>query len=793
MRQLLRSPGFSLTAIVSLALGLGVNTTIFSLARSVLFKQLDVPEAGRLVRMYRGHHSPFTYPDYQAFAGSRAFSQLVAEESRSASLQRGSELPGTVRASFVSANFFPAMRVAPTLGRVFVRGGDDVPGAEAEAVVSDAFWRESLGADSAAVGRTVRINGRDTRVVGVLPPTFRSSLVGMRVDLLVPMADAPILLGSPPSVLSGGLYVTGRLAPGVSREAANGEVQRIMADLRRTLPDEHQDMTVRLDDAAGLTAELRGGALAASGLLLFVTLLVVVLACTNVGNLVLTRNFQRRKEIGVRLALGASRWRVVRLLLTESAVLAAAAGVLSVLMAAWSADLVAALLPADAPVWFDLTPDARVVGYASLIAGLAILLSGLIPALSSVSGDVNAAIKEGAATSTPARSRLRSGFLFTQVGLSTLLLVIALLFTRSLVAARHVDPGFPTRNLLDMRVELTAGRYDQASAATFFDALHARLTALPGVVEASAAATVPLTLNRMETGVFLHEASAGTGDRHHVDFNVVGPAYFATLGIPLTDGREFTTADNAGVSTVAVVNQSLARQLWPGGGAIGREFSFDGPAGPWVRVVGVARDIRYNALSDEGVAVVYLPYAQQFQRELVVQARVRPGAPLGEVSRAMSDAVRALDPALAAAAVRLTADDQRIVLLPSQLAAALFGSFGILALVLAAVGMFGVAAFTVAQRTREIGIRTALGARPGQVVRSVLGGTLRLVGLGAVAGLLVALGVSRALAHQLYGVPAADPLTFSVVPLLLAVTALGAAVVPARRAVRVEPAVALRD
>jgi predicted permease len=658
-----------------------------------------------------------------------------------------------------------------------------------QVVLSHTFWTTRFGADSSVVGRTISLNGRPFTVAGVAPPDFTTAQVLWAPDAYVSLGDTPTLLGRGPDALSGSLYLSARLRPGVTRKAAGAATRllfvRYAADDSLALA--RQTWTVT--GARGVTQEVRGLAGLASGFLLAIATMVLVVACSNVGNLVLARNAGRRRELAVRSALGARRSRIAGLLLMEIAVLAVGGAVLALVATVWSGGLLASLVPPEAGVRLATAPDGRVIAFTMALVSLTVLAAGLTPALQATRRDLTAGLREGSAGSGVRGTRLRRAFLGVQVAVTTVLLACAGLFLRSLQASGSVDIGFPTSGVVDARLDLGEARMGE-DAAAFLEQLEQRLGALPGVAGVTNASMVPLTGENSETRVFRDGVADDEGTQTYL--SRVGAGYFETMRIPLVLGRDIAPTDRMGAPPVAIVNETFARRFWPGENALGRRISLDGRDGPWMDIVGVARDIKYNSLGEETPIYVYRASAQQPAQNLAVHLRLTSGTTVAAITRDVVGIVRSLDPAIAPPTVRLLEDEQRIVLLPAKLGAGLTGAFGGLALLLAGVGIFGVAAFAVAQRTRELGIRSALGAQTGRLVSSVLAETVRTVVIGASVGLVLAVGLSRLLASQLTGVETFDPPTFIGTPVLLVLVAVIATAVPARRAARVNPVEALR-
>ncbi len=794
LRQLVRTPGFTIVALLSLALGIGANTTVFTVANALLFRVLDVPRADEIVRVYTGHHSPFSFLGFQRLREqTSSFSELIAEEYFPVAMQAGTE---TVRATVLltSGNLFSALGQSPALGRLYARSDDRAPAAESEVVLSHAFWSAQLGADPSVVGRQVRLNGSPFRVIGVARADFNGAQRGWIPDAFVPLGDTRALLRMVPDSLGGGLYVSGRLKSGMTIAVANADVMRLARQIAIERGSNNPNEAVmRVRPARGITEEGRAPVALATIFAQVVALLVLLIACANVGNLMLGRSARRRREIGIRLAIGARQRRLVQQFLTEGSVLAVGGAGAALLMTAWVTGFLSGVAPADVPIHFDFAVDTRVLLYATGAAVLTVLLFALAPALVSVRQAAEA-VRDDARWASPRGMRLRSALLMVQIALGSVLLVGALLFARSLARAQTIDPGFPTANLLDVRVELGQGRYTEQTGTAFYDRVIERLRAMPGVATAAIARLTPLTGSNSQTTYYREGAPAPAtiSDEQMVYFNRVGPGYFGTMQIPLVRGREFAATDRLGAPQVVVINSTMAQRLWPNESAIGKRISMQSPDGPWLEVVAVARDVKFTSLNEPPVNFVYLPSLQGFHDEIVIQVRAVDGSNLAALGGTLGEAVRALDPVIAPPIVRPTAQNMRVVLIPARIGASLMAVLGGIAALLAGLGMFGVTSYLVAQRTREIGVRMALGARPAHVLGSVLGGTARLLAIGGAIGVVAALGFGRLIASQLYGVSAADPVTFIAVPLALAAVALVAGYVPARRALNVDPTIAMR-
>jgi putative ABC transport system permease protein len=797
VRQLLRAPGFTIVALFSLAVGIGANTTVFAVANALLLRTMDVSYADEMVRVYSGHHSPFTFRRFMELRErTTSFTDLIAEEFFPVAFQPAQGEAVRAALQLTSGNLFSALGKAPAIGRLYARNDDRTPGTESEVVLSHRFWNARLGGDSGVVGRVVSLNGSPFRVIGVAPPGFYGAQSGWRPDVFVPLGDTRALLRMPPDSLGGGLYVTGRLRPGVTLAVANADLMRVARDDASRQGGRPNEAVIRALPARGITEEGRDTVSIAAIFAQVVAALVLLIACANVGNLLLGRSARRRREIGIRIALGARGRRLIQQFLTEAAVLAAGGTVAALVLTAWVTGLLSGVVPADVPIGFDFTLDRSVLLYATAAAVLTVFLFALAPAMVSVSQAGNA-VRDDARWAGPRGVRLRSVLLMVQIALGSVLLVGAMLFTRSLARARVIDPGFPTANLLDVRLELGQGRYTDESGNAFYERAVERLRSVPGVAAATLARLTPLTGSNSQTTYFREGAPAPSPDAPFTDErmvynNSVGPQYFSTMQIPLVGGREFTPADRVGAPPVVVISAAMAARLWPNESAIGKRIGVQGPSGPWIEIVGVASDVKFASLNERPTNFVYFPSFQRFHDEAVIQVRATDGSDLAALGRRLGEAVRALDPVIAPPSVRPTVENQRIMLLPAKLGASLMAVLGSLAALLAGLGMFGVTSYLVAQRAREIGVRVALGARPLHVLQTVLGSTARLLAIGAAIGFVAALGFGRLVASQLYGVSATDPVTFAAVPIALALVALVAGYIPARRALSVDPTVAMR-
>ncbi|HEX8072779.1 MAG TPA: ABC transporter permease [Pyrinomonadaceae bacterium] len=799
LRTLRKSPGFTAVAVLTLALGIGANTAIFSVVNAVVLRPLPYSEPERLVvpwgeKASLEHHTVVSYPD---FADWRAQTQTL--EGVAAYNQGGTLLwndtgePEPIRGASVSADLFPLLRVRPHLGRAFTNE-EDRAGAAPTVVLGYDLWQRRFNADPRIVGRQIRLGSAGATVVGVLPPGFRFPVPAQKTEFLRPLAVA---LGERTTRRgSYSLRVVARLKPGVAAGQAEAEMRAIGARLEQQYPDEGFRLGARL---VPLYEEVVGGVRSSLLVLLGAVGFVLLIACANVANLLLARAAGRYKEIAVRTALGASRGRVVRQLLTESVLLSVVGGVLGLLLALWGVDLLVAASPLDIPRLKDVGLDTNVLLFTAGVCVLTGLLFGLAPALQATKVDVQAALKEGTrgATGGAARGRTRGLLVVTEVALSLVLLVGAGLLGRSFMRLREVNPGFEPQNVLTTGISLARTKYPNEDAQRqAFEQIVARVAAVPGVEAAALIDPLPLSgSSSANTFVIGGRPVPAPADKPSANYRAISADYFRALRIPVLRGRAFTAQDAAKAPPVIIVNDWFARRFFPNQDPLGQRIMIERDPSegqqPWREIVGVVGDVRHESLTEPGGSEYYVPFAQEpaAYMDLVVRAAAADAPGLGAAVR---DAVREVDREQYVPAVtpltRLLAESvarRRFQLL-------LTGLFAAVALALASVGIFGVTTYTVAQRTHEIGVRMALGAQARDVLRLIVGQGMRLILAGVGLGLAAAWALTRVLAGMLYDVTPTDPATFVGVALLLSLVALAACLIPARRATRVDPLVAMR-
>jgi predicted permease len=800
-RQLRRAPGLTAAAALTLALGIGATTAIFGLLDRAILRPLPLPHPGRLVVLAMQHSDGgvawnFSHAAWREIAArSDLFAGVLAQAPQPLALNAGAGAE-RVEGEIVSANYFDVLGVAPAMGRGFLPEEGRSGAAAAVVVVGHELWRARLGGDPAILGREVMLNGRPFVIIGVAPAGLGGTVRGRRTELWIPLGAYAVLNPDSEDLddwRASWLFAIARLARDRSRDETQGVLAGVDSGLARSGLFAAGTRTLLYPGARGL-GFLVSEASRPLTLLLGAVGSVLLIACANVAGLLLARLPGRRQEIAVRLSLGAGRGRLFRQLLTEAALLAAVGGAAGLVFAGWLTDLLLAFRPpTGTALALDAGVDARLLAFAAATCLLTALVFGTAPALRACRPDVLPALNEWrAGGGSTRRSTLHGALVVGQVALCLVLLVGAGLFGRSLRNLRGVDVGFDGEGVLLASVDLDAGGYDRTRGAAFFERLLQATAALPGVEAASLASTVtPFPFGSRFDGVRLEGSAAGPEEEIGFDTNAVGPGYFETLRIPILAGRPFGPQDRAGAPRVAIVNETLARRYWPDASPVGRRILFGpDPSAPSVEIVGVAGDGKYRSLREEPTPNVYFPILQAYRP--LATLIVRSGADPDALAAAVLREARGLDPELPLFDVRTLREHVALASSQDRMVTLLTELFGMAATVLALVGLYGLTAYSVAQRAREIGIRMALGARPGDVVALALGHGAWLVAGGIALGLAGALASGRLVASVLYGVSPRDPATLLAAPLALGAVALFACYLPARRATRVDPMAALR-
>jgi len=807
VRLLRRNPLFALTAVLSLAIGIGANTTIFTIANALLFKPpLGVADASRLVDVGRSQDGQgFDNGSYSNYLDIRArntvFSGIYAYRLGPEPMSlRGKDGAERIYGEMVSTNYFNVLGTPPHIGRLFTSDDSEQPAATPLAVLSHRFWMRRFNGDPAIVGQTLVLNGRPFMVIGVTPEGFHGTTV-LTSDLWVPVNMVGELASRlPPAILtsreSAWLVMGARLKPGVTVGQAQAELANIGRALEQEFPDANRGRGLRVVASSPVPGD--GAPVAAfMAVLMAIVMLVLAIACANVAGVLLARATTRRREIAVRLAIGAGRGRLIRQMLVESTLLFLIGGSGGLVLARLMTGALLSLLPA-VPLPIDVTValDGRAVVFTLTLSLVAAILSGLAPACHAARGEVVGALKSDA-QGGPERIWLRHAFVVSQVALSIVLVVGAGLFARALQRASEIDPGFDPHGVELATLDLSLGGYTADTGRVFARELIRRVRETPGVQAAALSAVMPLGDRGIGLGgLAVPGVELRNGRRFFdVDWNVITPGYFATMKMALSTGRDFSDADREGTPSVVIVNETAARQWWPRQDALGKTLLQENgrPDAPdavrTLTVVGVARDSKYRNLGEDPRPFVYVPIQQQYMSRTVIAARSAHGQRLAGELRALLASMNPNLPIVQS----LTFDAySQLGLLPQRIAASVAGSLGLVGVLLAAIGIYGVTAYMVSSRTREIGIRMALGAERASVVRMVLRQGLTLTMIGAAIGLAVAAAASRLLGSLLFGVGATDPLTFIGSTLLFLVVGAAACYVPARRATAIGAMDALR-
>jgi putative ABC transport system permease protein len=802
-RTLSKSPGFTLVAISSLALGIGLNTAIFSLVNIILIRPVPViREQDRLVWL----RAPISYPDYDDYRSlSQSFDGMAAITGTSDfSMDRGGE-PELVKGEYVTENYFEVLRVPAVQGRTFVEEEGRTP--TPVMVLSEHLWRTRFNSDSNIIGKQISLNGIAFTVIGVTPTDFIGTEVGLNRELWVPLAMYPTL--NPPGTTravdpirnrfedrnSHSLAVFARLKPGVALEQADNDLTTVARSVAKMYTGKVSPETLRsvqlLRMSGGMDPRDQQEAVPLAGIAMGVVGIVLLIACLNIASLLVARAAIRQRETAIRQALGASRPRLIRQWLTESVVLGIAGGAVGLLLGLWSNRLLISYLQATPLASLNLRLDWRVLIFTFAISIITGIVFGLAPALQASRLDLVTALKsERVFLKGRYSSRLRTLFVTAQVTLSVVLLIGAGLFLRALQTATTIDPGINVDGVLTVPLNLGLLRYKETDGQNFYNNLLSRVAAQPGVEGVSMVRFPQLGFSFAQFQVFTEDRNNGQAEEGiSTGFNVVGPNYFTTMQTPLLRGRDFTEADRQGAPGVVVVNATLASMLW-NEDPLGKRISVSGPKGPFLEVVGVARDGKYRSLGESPQPYVYQPVLQSYDPKMTLVIRTTGEPP--SVTAAVREQIRMVDPNLPVSDISTLRDQLNFSLFPSRVAALTLGGFGVLALFLAAIGIYGVVSYAVAQRTHEIGIRIALGAKELSVLRLVIREGLFVVAVGLVVGLSLALVATRLIEGFLYGVAATDAITFLTVPIVLGVVAVLASYLPARRATKVDPLVALR-
>lgn len=799
LRTLRKRPGFTLTVVITLALGIGANATIFTWIKAVLLEPLPgIEQPERLVEVWGATRNnsalSLSYLDYLDYRDRNVvFSGLAAHQVQPLNLGRGGK-PERVWGAVVSGNYFNVLGVKALIGRTFLPEEDRTPNSHPVAVIGYGLWQRDFGADPKVIGRTITLNEHDFTIIGVTPKEFGSPFAGIALDAWTPVMMKDYVALPHFSLTDRGsrwLMVMGRLKPGVTVVQAQANIAAIARQLERTYRQTNDQMGAAVYLLSQSPFSLKRSMQSALAVLMAAVAIVLLIACANIANLLLARAASRRKEIAVRLALGSTRWRMLGQMLTESFVLASCGAAVGLTLAFWTARSLPAFLPPyGIQVSFDTRPDVVVLAFTLGLTVITTVLFGLAPALQASKPDLVAALKDNAAALGQGQRKfpLQHALVISQMALSTVALISAGLFVRSLREAYEADPGFDPHRVLLASFDPFLSGHDDNHGREFYRRLIERVRTLPGVQSVTLARRLPLTLSGIAfANVVIDGYTPAKDEDMHLNYETVGPDYFRTMRIPLVQGRDFDERDNEHARGVVIINETMARRYWTGGDALGRRIKLDKS---WLQIVGIAKDVKNRTLNEALQPFLYVPFLQDYRSNMILVARtvIEP--------KTMFHAVRAetaaLDPKIPMFDAKTFEEHIGLSLFLQRMAATILSIFGLLALSLAAVGVYGVMAYAVSQRTRELGIRISIGASRSDVLKLILGQGLTLSVVGLIGGLVTALVVTRFSAHLLYGVSSADPVTFTVIALLLLGVAVVSGYFPARRATRIDPVVALR-
>ena len=800
LRTMFRSPGLVIVVSLSIGLGSGLNITIFSLINSILLQPLPaITQQEELVELYTSspglRFGAVSYPDYVDYRDTnQVFLDLIAQRVTPVSMSSGGSNNQIIAGIIVSGNYFSALGVPPMLGRAFYPDEDRTPNSSPVAVISYSLWQRAFGGDKQIVGKSVIINSQSFTIIGVAPEGFIGTSVGLAPDIWFPlMMQARVLPGSDrlPERGARWLNVIGRLKPGVSREQAEAGMQPIVNRLAQEYANTNKGTTATVVPLGEGSVGIRKNLSTVLMLLMAVVFLVLLIACFNVANLMLARALARHKEIGLRQALGASRRRLVQQLLTESVLFSLLGGIVGIVVAFVATRLLLNLVPpTPIPVSFDLSLSNEVFVFALIVSIVTGIIFGLAPAIQTTKISLLPALKDdGAGQQGFKKSRLRNLLVMGQVAISLILLISAGLFLRSLQNAQNSNPGFEPEKLVAISTDVGLQGYDQETGQRYYQQLAERLGKLPGVESTSLGYIVPLSGGgQQQIAVQIPGYEPPPDTILAIDYNTVGPNFFQAMSIPLVHGRDFSDFDTKDVAGVCIINEAMARRFWPDRNPIDQSLSITRNKTP-LKIVGVVKNSKYYSLKEEPKPYLYLPFLQNYQSRMTVFAKTSGDA--ASVLPVVRREVEALDKNMPARVLTMR-DVLSFILIPQKLAAILLTIFSLLALALATVGLYAVMAYSVSKRRREIGIRMALGAQRGDVLKLILKQGMLLTAIGLVVGLAASVALTRFFSGLLYGISPTDFGTFAAITLVQVVVALIASYIPARRATKVDPLIALK-
>jgi putative ABC transport system permease protein len=802
LRMLRKNLGFTIIAVLSLGIGIGATTTVFSVVNAFLFRPLPVKDPDRLVSIHKpggggiGIHT-ISYPDYLDYLErNEHFSEILAWSEAALSLNTGDQ-PEAAYGMVVSGNYFNTLGVQPALGRVFGPDEDRVRGGHPVTVISFGLWQSHFGSDPAAIGQIIKLNGHPFTVIGVAPKGFTSTYSVFSPAVYVPLSMQAQVRSNPKIFderMSKYLKLTARLAPGVSRQQAEAALSALDRQLESEHPQKGRtslqpNRGIELASVGSFPPEERLMILGAAALFIAIVGFVLLIASANVAGMLLARATTRQREIAVRLAMGATRARLIRQLLTESGLLFLISAIAGIGLTIWLTRLISAIsLPTAVPVALDANIDWRVLSFTLLLALTIGFVFGLGPAVSASKSDLLSAMKDAPALLGVKRSRLRNVFVVGQIALTLVLMIGAGLFARALQFAENLYPGRDPESVLIAGLDPSKQAYNTAKTREFYDQLTQRLTAQPGVESVSLARTLPIGGSGGNTSIEVKDAPHEGVLK--AEANRIAPRYFETLGMRMLSGRDFSTADRQNTLPVLIINEAMARRFWPGESALGKEVKAGG--GKWAQVVGIVEDGTSEMSGEAPAPYVYSPYFQGESYNSTMTVLLRYRGDTAEAVVAVRREVQTLDPNLPLEYAMSLSEAVRLSVLPWRVVGIVARVFGLIGLALASMGIYGLVSYVANQRTHEIGVRVALGAQKRDILRLVVGHGLKLGVFGVTIGLALSLALTRLVASFLFGISASDPLTYISVTLLLVLVAVGASFGPARKAIGTDPMIALR-
>ena len=811
VRTLRNAPTFTIIAVVALGLGMAVNTTIFSVINGMLLRPLPVPHAEQIAVLAMEQpgmsgFQRFSYPDYQDISrDANVFSDVLAYRITLTAMSADGKVDQCILTR-VSGNYFSALGIHAAAGRLILPSEGQAPGADPVLVLGYSYWKKRFAGDSQVIGKHVEVNGHAVTVVGVAPQGFQGAYAILDSDGYVPLSAAIGSKGMTENSVEQlwtqrgdrSLSLLGRLKSDVSLEQAKASLAVVAQQISERYPATDKGMKISAfpEKLARPDPDPDNALPKMAAAFTILSALVLLVACFNIANVLLVRATVRQREMGIRAALGAGRWRLVRQHLTESLLLALLGGGAGLVLANWAAGFLSSLpLGTNLPITFNFEPDLRVYVYALASVLLSAVVVGLIPALRVARYDVNSVLREGGRTASEGRRRhiARNALVVAQLAGSLLLLIVAGLFVRSLDKAQQMYLGFDPNHVLNFSLDVQQVGYDKTRGEEFYRQVDERIRAIPGVVSVAQAFVVPMGVVSADGAVTVEGRAVEPGEHvPTVMYNNITPSYFDTLRIPVLHGRAFTDADNERAPAVAIINQTMAKQFWSNENVLGKRFSIKGPAGPFIEVVGVVQDGKYKSVVEDPTSFFYLPLRQVYVDFRILH--VRTSLPSEKLQHDIESSLHALAPDIPLKEMQTMLQALQGIngFFFFRFGAQLTGTMALLGLILAVVGVYSVVSYAAAQRTHEIGIRMALGATPQDILRMVLRQSVVIVGVGLAVGVAAAFAGTRAIASFIVGVRPTDAATFVTVVVLLAVIALIACWIPARRATRVNPLVALR-